>query len=363
MSNHFYAVIMAGGGGTRLWPVSRKNRPKQMLTLGGDRTLFQMAVDRLDGVFIPENIFVVTVAEQAEKLQTQVPCIPAANYILEPMGRGTASVVGLAAMVLKKRDPQAVMAVLTADHFIENIDEFQRLLISAYLAANDGYLVTIGIEPIYPATGYGYIQRGEPVGEYQGHTAYHVLRFKEKPGVDTARTMLTSGDHDWNSGMFCWRADRILNEIQHQMPNLSTVLDQLDLVWNSSTRELTLISVWPTLKPEAVDYGIMEHAKRVAVLSGFSLGWNDVGSWEAIFEVLKGDENGNIILGAKHIGIDTESTLVFSDDSQRLITTIGLKDMIVIDTRDSIFICPRKDSQKVKQLVDHLKQNGFEAHL
>lgn len=363
MSQHYYAVIMAGGGGTRLWPVSRKTNPKQMLTLGGERSLFQLAVDRLSGVFAPQDIFVVTVADQAPKLQKQYPEIPVENYYLEPMGRGTASVVGLAAMALKKKDPDAVMAVLTADHFIENIGEFQKLLKTAYQVARDGYLVTMGIEPIYPATGYGYIQRGDPIGEYLGQTVYRVSRFKEKPDLETARQMLTSGDHDWNSGMFCWRVDRILEEINRQMPDLAGVLAHLDEYWDSEDRQERIQKLWPTLKPLAVDYGIMENARLVAVLSGFSMGWSDVGSWEALFEVLKGDENGNIILGANHLGIDTESTLVLAEAGQRLIATIGLKDMIVIDVPDAVFICPRSDSQKVKQLVDLLKQKGLDSYL
>lgn len=363
MNEHFYAVIMAGGGGTRLWPISRQRRPKQMLSLWGDRTLFQMAVDRLDGIFTPENILVVTVAEQAAKLQTQVPQIPVQNYLLEPMGRGTASVVGLAALALKKRDPQAVMVVLTADHYIENVPEFHKLIQAAYQVAKDGFLVTIGIEPIYPATGYGYIQRGEPVGEFGGLPAYHVLRFKEKPDEDTARQMLAQGDHDWNSGMFCWRVDRIFDEIHLQMPELDGVINQLEAAWGSAGQDALIRNLWPSLKSEMVDYGIMERAARVAVLSGMSLGWNDVGSWEAMYEVLSGDENGNIILGAKHVGIDTESTLVVSEDAQKLIVTIGLKDMIVIDSGDAIMVCPRNDSQKVRLLVNLLKQKGYHLYL
>lgn len=356
MNDHFYAVIMAGGGGTRLWPVSRQNMPKQMLNLWGERTLFQMAVDRLGGVFPPERIFVVTVAEQAVQLQKQYPDVPQENYLIEPMGRGTAPVVGLAAQVLEKIDPQAVMAVLTADHFIENVEEFQKLIAAAREVADAGYLVTIGIEPIYPATGYGYIQRGEPIGEFGGKTAYHVMRFKEKPDESLARQMLTSGDHDWNSGMFCWRVDRILGEIQQQMPDLAGVLARLKKAWGTTEWKHLLVELWPTLKTQMVDYGIMERAQRVAVLSGFSLGWNDVGSWDALFEVLKSDENGNIILGADHIGLGTEKSLVVSNNSTRLVATIGLKDMIVIDTGDAVLVCPRKDSQKIKQLVDQLKQ-------
>jgi len=334
-----------------------------MLNLLGNRTLFQLALDRLEGVFSPEKIIVVTVADQAASLQVEYPQIPLENYLIEPCGRGTASVVGLAAIELKKRDPEAVMVVLTADHFIENVLEFQNIIKTAFLVAEQGFLVTIGIEPIYPATGYGYIQRGDPLGDFGGYTAYHVIRFKEKPDEETARQMVVQGDHDWNSGMFCWRVERILAEIDRQMPDLSHVLEQIDHAWGTPEKEQLLQTIWPGLKSEMVDYGIMENAARVAVLPGFSLGWNDVGSWEAIFDVVKADENGNILLGAKHIGLDTGSSLVVSDSHERLIATIGVNDMIIVDTKDAVLICPRNDSQRVRQLVNLLKQNGYQIYL
>ncbi len=221
MSDHFYAVIMAGGGGTRLWPLSRKETPKQMLQLIGERTMFQLAVDRLEGLFPAERILVVTVAEQAAGLQEQCPEIPAENYLLEPMPRGTASVVGLAAIELIRRDPEATMAILTADHYIEDIPMFQNLLLAASDVAQRGNLVTLGIVPTFPATGYGYVQRGQELGKFRGVAAYHALRFKEKPDIAKAKEMIAGKDHYWNSGMFIWRVDRILEEIRGLMPDLA----------------------------------------------------------------------------------------------------------------------------------------------
>jgi len=338
MSEHYYAVIMAGGGGTRLWPLSRKEQPKQMLQLIGERTMFQLAVDRLSGLFPAERILVVTVAEQAEGLQKLCPEIPAENYLLEPMPRGTASVVGLAAIELIRRDPEATMAILTADHFIEDIPLFQNLLLAAYDVAQRGNLVTLGIVPTYPSTGYGYVQRGQKLGKFRSAEAFHALRFKEKPDEEKAKQMIASGDHYWNSGMFIWRVDRILEEIRGLMPDLAGKLVEISEAWETNAGNDMLNSVWPTIQPQTIDYGIMEHAAQVAVLPAADLGWNDVGSWESLFDVLPADENGNIIVRAKHFGLDTESSLIFSTSSERAIVTVGLKDHIVVDTGDGFHL-------------------------
>ncbi|MBE0696181.1 MAG: mannose-1-phosphate guanylyltransferase, partial [Anaerolineaceae bacterium] len=232
MFEHYYAVIMAGGEGSRLWPLSRQLRPKQMVQLGSERSLFQVAVDRIKDIFPPDRIYVVTVASQAKSLKSQCPEIPEDNYLIEPMPRGTASVVGLAAVALRQRDPQAVMAILAADHLIQNVSYFQQLLRDAHQLAEDGFLVTLGIRPTYPATGYGYIQRGEELAGYPS-LVYQVLRFKEKPDEETARTFLIRGDHDWNSGMFVWRIDRIFEEIKLLMPELAEKLETIAQSWGS----------------------------------------------------------------------------------------------------------------------------------
>lgn len=363
MIDNYFAVIMAGGGGTRLWPLSRLARPKQMVRLVNDRTMFQLAIDRLENLFPPDRILVVTTAEQAPELHDECSQIPWENFLLEPMPRGTASVIGLASVTVRYRDPSGVMAILTADHLIDNIPLFQNLLIAGYTIAQEGFLVTLGIKPIYPATGYGYIQRGQILSEINGITAYKVACFKEKPDLNTACHFLEQGDHDWNSGMFIWRADRIQEEINLWMPDLAHQLNTIDRTWGTDQHQSVFQETWPKIKPITIDYGIMEKANRVAVIPAIGLGWSDIGSWDSLFEVLPRDEQGNIILRARHIGIDTHSSLVCADNSNRLVVTIGVEDLVIVDTEDALLVCKRRDAQKVKQVVDFLKENDLRIFL
>lgn len=357
MFENYYAVIMAGGSGTRLWPLSRQARPKQMLQIGRPESLFQMAVQRLEGLFPPERIFVVTVAEQACQFQKQVPEIPADNYLLEPLPRGTASVVGLAAVAIHQRDPLAAMAILTADHFIGNAERFRQLLQAGYKTAQQGYLVTLGISPTYPATGYGYIEFGQQTGQVDGVEVFQAVKFKEKPSGEQAAVFLSGGDHAWNSGMFIWRAQDILAEFASQMPELYGQLQMIGNAWLTPQRDAVLQEVWPQVKVQTIDYGIMEGAKRVAVIPAAGLEWNDVGSWESLFEVLPADENGNVSLARQLLSIDSSGTLVYAENSDRLIVTIGTEDLIVVDTGDVILVCSRAQAQKVKEAVSQLKDS------
>ncbi len=360
---HTYAVIMAGGGGTRLWPVSRRSRPKHMLPLLERRTLFQATVQRLEGLFPPERILVVTVARQAEELQRQAPAIPAGNFLLEPEPRGTASVVGLAAVALQARDPQAVMVVLPSDHYIRNQDLFHLLLRVAVNVAQKGYLVTLGITPTYPSTGYGYIQRGDPLDEDFLYPVYQVKKFKEKPDERRALQMIQGGDHSWNSGMFIWRVDDILREISLHMPELKRTLDAIAAAWGTSSQERVLQALWPALKSQTVDYGVMEHAEKVAVLPASGLGWSDVGSWDSLFDVLLADENGNIVFSGQHMPLETRNSLVYGNNSERLVVTIGVDDLIVVDSGDVLLICRRDQAQRVRQVVEELKRQGKTQYL
>jgi mannose-1-phosphate guanylyltransferase len=359
-----YAVIMAGGGGTRLWPVSRKERPKQLLPLLGQETLFQSTVSRLRNLFPPGRILVVTVEEQAREMRKQSPEIPEENYLLEPAPRGTASVVGLAAAVLHKRDPDASMAVLPSDHFIRNVDLFHYLLKAAFEVAGNGYLVTLGITPTAPSTAYGYIQQGKPVeGDYK-YPAYRVVRFKEKPDEQTAQQLLRGGDHSWNSGMFIWRADAILEEIKKQMPELDAALNKISSAWGTGRQSAVLNEVWRDLENETVDYGVMENAEKVAVLPAGGLGWSDVGMWSSLFEVLLPDMNGNITtIGNLHLAYETHNALVYGGNGERLIVTIGVDDMVIVDAGDILLVCKTDQSQKVKDVVEHLKKHRQEKYL
>jgi mannose-1-phosphate guanylyltransferase len=363
MNEHDYAVIMAGGGGTRLWPVSRKNLPKQLLPLFGEETLFQGTVARLTDLFPAERILVVTVEEQAQAIKLQVPVIPDKNYLIEPSPRGTASVVGLAATVLKQRDPAAIMAVLPSDHFIRNRDLFHHLLSAAFAVAAEGFLVTLGIEPLSASTAYGYIHQGELLSDKFGYPAYKVRQFKEKPDEDTAQGFIREGGHSWNSGMFIWKVDRILAEIEEQLPVLSAALKKLGADWGTPKQEATLRVLWNDLKTETIDYAVMERAKRVAVLPTSGLGWNDVGSWDTLFDVLFPDPDGNVSARARHIALDTHNTLVYSHNADRLIVTIGLDDIILVDTADALLVCKADQAQKVREVVDRLKKQNQDRYL
>ncbi len=349
MDAHDYAVIMAGGGGTRLWPISRKDRPKQLLPLLGEETLFQGTVGRLIDLFPPERILVVTVEQQAAEMQRQVPEIPAENYLIEPAPRGTASVVGLAAMVLQKRDPEATMAILPSDHFIRNRDLFHYLLREAFDVAAQHFLVTLGITPLYPSSAYGYIQQGAAVTSDFKYPVYRVKSFKEKPDEKTAQELLRSRDHSWNSGMFIWRADGILQEIERQMPELYAALQQIARVWGTPQQREVLAATWHNVKVETIDYGVMERAQQVVVLPAGGLGWNDVGSWDTLFDVLFPDMNGNVATTSQHLAVETHNTLVYGNNSERLIVTIGLDDTVIVDAGDVLLVCKSDQAQKVKR--------------
>ena len=363
MNEHDYAVIMAGGGGTRLWPISRKDHPKQLLPLLGEETLFQSTVARLIDLFPPKRILVVTVKGQTQEMQLQVPDIPSENYLIEPAPRGTASVVGFAATILRLRDPEAAMVVLPSDHFIRNRDLFHYLLRAGFEIAREKYLVTLGITPLYPSTAYGYIQQGEPlIGDFK-YPVYRVLRFTEKPDEKTAQGFLRSRDHSWNSGMFIWKAEGILAEIQKQMPQLNSALNKISSAWGKENEEEVLINNWLDLKSVTVDYGVMERAERVVVLPAGGLGWNDVGSWDTLFDVLFPDMNGNVSTAAQHLAIDTHNTLVYGKNDQRLIVTIGMDDTVIVDAEDVLLVCKSDQAQKVREVVEHLKKHRQEKYL
>jgi mannose-1-phosphate guanylyltransferase len=359
---HTYAVIMAGGGGTRLWPVSRKNKPKQLLPLLGEETLFQSTVVRLTNLFPPERILVVTIAEQMAEMRGQVPLIPVENYLIEPAPRGTASVVGLAAAILHQRDPQAVMAIFPSDHHIRNRDLFHYLIRAAVDVAETGCLVTLGIAPTSPSTAYGYIQQGAPLDGKFNYPIYTVKRFMEKPDEKTAQQLIRTGDHSWNSGMFVWKTERILAEFARQMPELDSVLKQIAEA-DAPQRESVINLLWPGLKVETIDYGIMENAEHVAVLPASGLGWSDVGSWDSLFEVLLPDMTGNISVNGQHLAVETHNTLVYGEGSERLIVTIGMDDIVVVDTGDVLLICKADQSQQVRDVVAHLKKHHQERYI
>jgi len=360
MKDDFYAVIMAGGGGTRLWPVSTKAHPKQMLKLASGKTLFEISVDRIRNVFDFERIFVVTIADQIQALHDLVPDIPLNNFLVEPQPRGTASVVGLAAIHLNKLDSQATMAVLTADHIIKNIEVFKEVLLQGKLLAQDGLLVTLGIEPTYPATGYGYIEMGDHLSSIN---AYHVKQFVEKPDIETAKKYLDSRQYFWNSGMFIWQADIIFNEIQKQMPELADKLSQLVPFIGQSEYSQQLNEIWPTIQPQTIDYGIMEHARNVAVIPAREMGWSDIGSWDSLFDFFPIDEKGNLIHSNNYFINNVQNTLVYSDTKEKFIAVVGVDDLVIVESDKGILICKKGQSELVKEVVAAIKNQKSDKYL
>ncbi|MBC7251024.1 MAG: NTP transferase domain-containing protein [Anaerolineae bacterium] len=354
-----FALIMAGGSGTRLWPRSRKTQPKQLLDLGSGRTMFQEAYDRVVPLFGDEGIFVVTSGEYVPMMRQQVPSIPADNYIIEPFGRGTAPCIGLAALYLRRVDPEGVMCVLTADHYIEKAERFRRVLRAAARVAEEGHLVTLGINPSFPSTGFGYVCRGTALGTVDGFEVFRVEKFTEKPDADTARRFCESGMYSWNSGMFIWRISVILREFERLMPNLYAQLMEIDAAIGTPQEQAVLSRVWPQVEKETIDYGIMEKAADVAVIP-VDIGWNDVGSWSTLLDILPADENGNVITG-QHVGVDTHKSLIYSP--HRLVATVGLEGMIVVDTGDVLLVCPRERAQEVRALVKRLQEAGRDEYL
>ena len=345
-----YALIMAGGSGTRLWPRSRGSRPKQLLSLLSERTMLQEACQRIAPLVPDDKIFVVTSEVYTDVVRRQIPQVPTANIIGEPEGHGTAPCIGLSALYLRRLDREAVMAVLTADHYIEKADELRRALAAAAQVAEEGHLVTLGIEPDRPATGYGYIERAEKLAQVGRHEVYRVEKFTEKPDPATAKAFVESGRYYWNSGMFIWKVSVILREFQKLMPQFYAQLMEIDAALGTAEERAVLERIWPQVENETIDYGIMERAEDVAVIP-VDIGWSDVGSWATLYELLPADEEGNVVIG-QHIGLDTRDCLIHG--SRRLVATIGLENMIVVDTEDALLICPKERAQDVRDLVEKL---------
>ncbi|MCX7851452.1 MAG: mannose-1-phosphate guanylyltransferase [Caldilineales bacterium] len=360
-TEHLYPVILAGGVGSRLWPRSRRRTPKQFLDLAGTgRTMLQEAYDRMTPLVPPDRIYVVTGREYVPTVTAQLPALPTANIIGEPVARGSAAAIGLAAIHLQARDPDAVMAVLTADHLIAEAETLRRILVGAAELAQQGKLITLGIKPTFPETGYGYIEMGEELGCFNGMPARRVRSFREKPDRQTAEAFLRNGNYAWNSGMFIWRVDTILAALATHMPALHAALQALAPALHTAAEADAFRRHWfPLDGTVTIDYGVMERATDVAVFPA-DLGWNDIGSWAALLEVLPKDDHGNVVQ-ARHFHLDSRNVLVFSRD--RLIATIGLQDMVIVDTGDVILVMPVGRAQEVKQLLDALKAAGLEGYL
>ncbi len=353
--SHLYAVILAGGSGTRLWPRSRKLNPKQLLDLVSTRTMLQETYDRIASLIPPQNVFVVTNREYVAQVREQLPDAPPAQIIGEPEGRGTAPPAALVALLLRERDPDAITFVLPADHVIQTPAAYLDALRAAITLARQNYLVTLGVTPTYPETGYGYIEAGEALA-LENHAAFRAHRFREKPNLETAQEFLERGNFFWNSGIFIWRGDAILEAFAQHMPQ---TLAQLQTIVAAGFDAPSLDAAWHALESETLDFGIMERAAHVAMIP-LDAGWSDVGSWTALYALMPHDAHANAVQG-NHIGVNTRTSLIYGE--RRLIATIGLEDMIVVDTEDALLICPQAHAQDVKKIVDELKRRKANEYL
>ncbi len=358
-----YAIIMAGGSGTRFWPISREAMPKQLLRIDGEETLIQQTIYRVTPLIPLDRIYIVTNKNHAEQIRFQVPDIKKDNFIIEPAAKNTAAAVGLAAIHIHRKNPEAIMCVLSADHIIRRKDSFIEVLKGAFEAARSGYLMTIGIKPSRPETGYGYIEAGNEleVGSQKSEVRniFSVKRFVEKPDIETAIKYIEDGRYYWNSGMFVWRTSVIIEEMERYMPILYRGLKEIEASIGKGEEESINRKVFCKIEPISIDYGVMERSDKVAVIPA-DLGWSDVGSWTALDEISIRDKEGNVIAG-NVIDVDSRDSILYA--SNRLVATLGLKDMIVVDTEDATLVCRKDKAQDVKKIVEELKRRGAEERI
>lgn len=352
-----YAVIMAGGVGSRFWPSSRKNKPKQFLNLIGERSMIQETVDRIAPLIPLDRILIVTNDHYVELVREQLPDIPHENIIGEPVARNTAPCVAIAAAILQKRDPSATMVVLPADHYITKEERFREILQAGIDVAESGpNLVTIGITPHRPETGYGYIQMNDKPSFEGAHPVHEVKTFAEKPDLKTAVSFMESGDFLWNSGMFIWTTRTILDQFFTHLPAIHREIEAFDA---ASDMDFTkaVDAFYRGVMSISIDYGIMEKAKTVFVVPG-EFGWSDVGSWMAVYELEDKGHNGNIAEGSEVIFQNSENCMVRMQ-SNKLVAVVGLQGVAVVETDDTILICRLDQSQDVKSVVDQLDERGL----
>ena len=351
-----YAAIMAGGSGTRFWPLSRAGNPKHMLTIVSEQPLIAESVDRFRGTIPPERILIVTTAEQAPALHEIVPQIPEENIIIEPIGRDTAACIGYAAAIVRHREPDAVMAVLPSDHVIAPPDRFMESLATAetWVREKDG-LVTFGIRPSWPHTGMGYIHRGEHLDTRDDFKIYRLRRFREKPNIDLAQQFIDTGEYYWNSGIFVWKASTILGEIEQHMPEHHALLTDIAAALATPDEKKVIEETYPKFQRISIDFGVMELARSVTVIEA-DYTWDDVGSWVAIPKHHPTDLHGNTVL-ADYQGVDSTDNIIVGDRGH-LITAVGVHKLVIVHTPDATLVCDRDKCGEVKKLVEQLREEG-----
>jgi mannose-1-phosphate guanylyltransferase len=357
---NLYAVILAGGSGTRFWPQSRTHFPKQFLVLQGTHSLLQDTVQRIAPLIPPCRIQVVTATHLQQLTFEQLPDIPAVNILSEPMGRNTAAAIGLAAWHLLRTDPEAMMVILPADHAIANSAAFcADLEQTATVARHCDVLMTLGIQPTFPATGYGYIRRGEPLAVPGVPQACRVAQFVEKPSVEVAGRFVETRQYFWNCGIFVWRAATIMAEIAQHLPALWQGLQDYGAALQAGASPQELARCYAQLPNISIDYGVLEKSTRVGILPG-AFAWSDVGSWRALGDLHPADAAANVVVG-QHIGHDTHGAVIYSPD--KLVATLGIRDVIIVCTADTVLVCSKDRDQEVRELVRLLQERGQTEYL
>ena len=357
-----HAVIMAGGSGTRFWPQSRSTLPKQLLKLAGRRTMIQETVSRVTPWITPDRAMIATNAIQADETTRQLPDVPVENILVEPAARNTAPCVGLAAVHLLEKDPDAVMLVMPADHVIGPTEVFRQAVERAQRIVTEQpeQFVLFGVPPTYPSTGFGYIERGEALGG-AGEMAFQVAAFREKPDEPTARRYMESGQFYWNCGIFVWRAEQILAAIARYEPEMHDHLVQIREKIGHVDYEAALQAEFPKMKSISVDYAVLERVRDVCVLEA-PFEWDDVGSWQALTRLLGTDDDNNTIDGL-HVGIDTRDCTVRDTTGTHLIGTLGVEDLIIVHTPDATLVARKGDENAVKKLIELIRERGYERYL
>lgn len=353
MNRHYYGLILAGGRGTRFWPRSRKSSAKQVLHVMGERSLIQSTVDRLAPVIPPERIWVLTNDHLRKTIIRQLPEVPSRQILAEPMQRNTAPAIGLSAHILESLDPDAVMGVFPADHVIGKAPQYRKVIQSAFGHAAEGSLMVVGIQPRWPETGYGYIEfpRGSKPGSAAALT---VRKFHEKPEKPKAKRYVAAGNYYWNSGMFFWRADVLLGQLRQHLAKTATVLASLPR-FGARNFNTKLKAVFPLCDNISIDYAVLEKATGVRGIAAGDFGWNDVGSWNAVYELLERDSHGNV-MALESICLDSHNNFV--DARGKVVALVGVRDLIVVDTPDALLVASRDRSQQVGDIVKMLeKQN------
>lgn len=353
-------VIMAGGKGERFWPKSRTNLPKQFLNISGNKSMIQQSIARLEKLIDITQIFIVTNELYAELMKAQIPHLPHENIIIEPVGRNTAPCIGLASIMIEEKFPDSTMIVIPSDHIIENEEGFVKILETAVEVAQDnGNLVTLGIQPTYPETGYGYIESSNQSQQINELSVHKVNKFVEKPDLETAQSYLESGNFFWNSGIFVWKIETIRQYIQDLMPDMHDILETMKTVLNSPERNAIIRSEFLKMPDQSIDYGIMEKVNNIYVIPCV-FGWDDVGSWTALERISELDENGNVIKG-NILNLDTKHCIIESNG--KLIATLGIENLIIVDTEDVTLICTKDKAQEVKLLLKELRMQKLEQYL